>query len=128
MIRTMLLAFSTSLLLGACASAPEAPAPVPPMAAAPAVQPTVEGEPAAKAAGEIVKPSEYQPPPGFTQKLRRGQTVYCRSRASLGTRVKTEECYTQAEIAEVENAMRTRRQDIEQKGRMCPSGQMCTGG
>lgn len=137
MIRTLLLVASTSLLLGACAATPEAPPTAPPTpvaasiapAPAPAVGTVAEPEPAAQAAGEVVTPSqEYQPPPGFTKKLRRGETVYCRSRASLGTRVKSEECYTRAEIAEVEQAMRTRRQDIEQRGRMCPSGQMCTGG
>jgi hypothetical protein len=98
-------------------------------AAAPSVAASVPAaekaaEPAATAAAAAGK---YNPPPGFKTKTRKGETVYCRSRAPLGTRIKNEECFTEAQIKEVERAMATSTEDIQQRGRMCTSGFMCTG-
>jgi hypothetical protein len=70
----------------------------------------------------------YTPPPGFKSKVRKGETVYCRSRAPIGTRIKSEECFTAAEIREVERAMAISSEDTQQRGRMCNKGFMCTGG
>ena len=71
---------------------------------------------------------KYTPPPGFKTKVRKGETVYCRSRAPIGTRIKNEECFNQAEIEEVERAMSISKEDTQQRGRMCNKGFMCTGG
>jgi len=79
-------------------------------------------------ANEEAAEKAYKPPPGFKTKQRNGETKYCRNRASLGTRIKSEECFTQAEMAEVERAMREVTEDIGQRGRMCTSGRMCSGG
>lgn len=80
------------------------------------------GTAAAAAAGE------YTPPPGYKTRKKKGETVYCRKRAPLGTRLKTEECFNKAEILEVEHAMRVNRDDQAQRGRMCTTGAMCKGG
>lgn len=95
----------------------------PSQAAASPVEKAAEPAATTAAAGQ-----KYDPPPGFKTKTRKGQTVYCRSRAPLGTRIKNEECFTEAEIKEVERAMSTSTEDMQQRGRMCSTGSMCTGG
>lgn len=95
-------------------------------APAPAAEPAAE-KAAAPAATTATATEKYNPPPGFKTKTRKGETVYCRSRAPLGTRIKSEECFSEAEIKEVERAMATATEDIQQRGRMCTTGFMCTG-
>jgi len=110
------MSLSTGMVL-----ADEPAAPAAPVQAAAAEK---AANPAATTAATVEK---YNPPPGFKTKTRKGQTVYCRSRAPLGTRIKSEECFTEAEIKEVERAMATSTDDIQQRGRMCTTGMMCTG-
>lgn len=88
----------------------------------PPAAPVADAKPAVVAAK-----GDYKPPPGFKTKRRKGETVYCRSRAPVGTRIKAEECFTEAEIKEVEHAMAITSEDLQQRGRMCPSGLMCRG-
>jgi len=70
----------------------------------------------------------FVPPPGFKQRTKDGQTVYCRARAPVGTKIKNWECYSQAELTQVSESMRRSAEDLKQRGRMCDRGQMCTGG
>jgi len=120
-LATMLAALVVSLSPGAAlADEPAAAAAAP--ASAPAAEKAAEPAATTATAGE-----KYNPPPGFKTKTRKGETVYCRSRAPLGTRIKSEECFTEAQIKEVERAMATATEDIQQKGRMCTTGFMCTG-
>ena len=115
-----------ALLVGSlpCAVYAEEPAATaaPAAASAPAAEKAAEPVTTTASAGD-----KYNPPPGFKTKTRKGETVYCRSRAPLGTRIKNEECFTEAQIKEVERAMATSTEDIQQKGRMCTTGFMCTG-
>jgi len=106
--------------------AEEPAAPAATTAPAPQADPVAAETPAA-AAAKTAATETYTPPPGFKTKKRKGGTVYCRSRAPLGTRIKSEECFTEAEIKEVERAMAVSTEDIQQRGRMCTSGFMCTG-
>ena len=127
MTRLTVAAAFAALALGLSASMvraeePAAAAPAPAQAA-----PAAAGKVAEPAAMTAATGEKYSPPPGFKTKTRKGQTVYCRSRAPLGTRIKSEECFTEAEIKEVERAMATSTDDIQQRGRMCTSGFMCTG-
>ena len=98
--------------------------------AAPAAQSAqASADPASNANTSVAQSSgKYPPPPGFKTKVRKGETVYCRSRAPIGTRIKNEECFNQAEIEEVERAMSISKEDTQQRGRMCNKGFMCTGG
>ena len=129
MIRFKLLTVAALLAAVLSAQAVRAAEPTSAEAAGPAqpaqdaALPAAEAQRAAATTGE-----EYDPPPGFKTKKRKGETVYCRSRAPMGTRIKTEECFTQAEIVEVERAMRLNRDDQAQRARMCTKGAMCTGG
>ena len=120
-VLAMILAGSISF---AAQAADQAATPAPSAQAEPAAADKV-GDPAAAVAQANEK---YSPPPGFKTKVRKGETVYCRSRAPLGTRIKSEECFSEAEIKEVERAMATSSEDIQQRGRMCNKGSMCTGG
>jgi len=120
-LATMLATLVTGLTTGAGAIAAEdAAAPV-------AAETPAAAKTDAPAAATASTAEAYSPPPGFKTKTRKGQTVYCRSRAPIGTRIKSEECFTEAEIKEVERAMATSREDINQRGRMCTTGFMCTG-
>ena len=121
-LATVLTALVVSLSSGAALA--EEPAATAASAASPAPAAEKAAEPAATTATADEK---YNPPLGFKTKTRKGETVYCRSRAPLGTRIKSEECFTEAQIKEVERAMATSTEDIQQKGRMCTTGFMCTG-
>ena len=70
----------------------------------------------------------FTPPPGFKTREKDGQTVYCRARAPVGTKIRNWECYTQAEMIQVSEAMRRSNEDLKQRGRLCDRGQMCSGG
>ena len=111
-----------SLSSGAALAEEPAAAAAPAPAATPVAEKATEPAATTAAAGD-----EYNPPPGYKTKTRKGETVYCRSRAPLGTRIKSEECFTEAQIKEVERAMATSTEDIQQRGRMCTTGFMCTG-
>lgn len=126
MIRRTLAIVLAALVVGMSSGATRAEEPAAPAALAPAAAPAAEkaAEPAATTATASEK---YSPPPGFKTKTRKGETVYCRSRAPLGTRIKNEECFTEAQIKEVERAMQLSTEDTQQKGRMCTTGFMCTG-
>jgi len=118
----VLAALVVSLSSGPALAEEPAAAATPAAAAVPAAEKAAEPAATTSIAGE-----KYNPPPGFKTKTRKGETVYCRSRAPLGTRIKNEECFTEAQIKEVERAMSTATEDIQQKGRMCTTGFMCTG-
>ena len=118
------------LILGAYASWPLVPAAAAAdePAATPAAAPAVAAQPAGTPAATAAEAHEFKPPPGYKTKKRGDETVYCRSRAVLGTRLKSEECHTQGELDAVDKAMRASQEDIQQRGRMCGTGTMCTGG
>ena len=125
MTRTSLPAVLAAILAGAFSLAALAEDPAP---ADKAASPAATAAEAANAQATTAKSDErYKPPPGFKTKVRKGETVYCRSRAPLGTRIKSEECFTEAQIKEVERAMAISTEDIQQRGRMCTTGFMCTG-
>ena len=126
MIRRTLATLLAALVVGLSSGAARAEEPA--AAATPAASSATPAEKAAEpAATTAAAGQKYEPPPGFKTKTRKGETVYCRSRAPLGTRIKNEECFTEAQIKEVERAMATSTEDIQQKGRMCTTGFMCTG-
>ena len=121
-LATLLAALAVGLSSGAALADEPAATAAPPAASAPAAEKAAEPVTTTASAGD-----KYNPPPGFKTKTRKGEMVYCRSRAPLGTRIKNEECFTEAQIKEVERAMATSTEDIQQKGRMCTTGFMCTG-
>jgi hypothetical protein len=118
------------LILGAYASWPLVPsaAAADEPAAAPAAAPAVGAQPAGTPAAPVAAVHEFKPPPGYKTRKRGDETVYCRSRAVLGTRLKSEECHTQAELDAIDKAMRASQEDMQQRARMCGTGSMCTGG
>lgn len=87
---------------------------------------SVQAEEAANVEAEAEK--AFVPPPGFKERTKNGQTVYCRARAPVGTKIKNWECYSQAELTQVSESMRRSAEELKQRGRMCDRGQMCTGG
>jgi hypothetical protein len=118
--------FALLVMLGAYSASP----PVPSASAAddPAAAPAAVAAPAGTPASAVAEVHEFKPPAGYKAKTRGAETVYCISRAALGTRLKSEQCYTQAELDAVDKARRASQADTEQRGRMCAGGSMCTGG
>ena len=110
-----------------------APASVP----APAASATPESPPApsatpapvaAPAPAEVAKAEEFKPPKDYKVKTREGQTVYCRSQTTVGTRFPTEFCFTQVDLERIEKNKRSMQQDVSMRTKMCTTGSACSGG
>jgi hypothetical protein len=98
------------ILLAACGAQPTQPAAnaagVPPPTAT-AAAPTAA--PAAPAAGATVAAASAgaaaavsKPPPGFRLVKRGGQELYCRSEATIGSKLPETLCYTRDQLDEIE--------------------------
>ena len=85
-----------ALLVCACFAASAAEPPPDPEASKSAAA----AKPAARESGD------FKPPPGFRAQKRRGLTPYCRKEAELGSRFKSEKCYDEAGIKDLQRAER----------------------
>lgn len=94
----------------------ESPTPVPSAVATPAE--AAEEKPQAE--------KEFQPPSGYEQRMRRGQLVYCRQIVPAGSRIKRSECFSEAQLAAIEEAQRAFREDLRNQGLIC-ADQKCSG-
>lgn len=79
---------------------------------------TVKEEPAAEV--------KFQPPSGYEKRLRKGQEVYCRSIVPLGSRIKRTECFSEAQLAAIEEAQRAYREDMRNQSLIC-ADERCSG-
>jgi hypothetical protein len=68
----------------------------------------------------------FQPPPGYQKRLRNGQEVYCRQIVPAGSRITRTECFTEAQIASIEEAQRAYREDMRKQGAICADAR-CSG-
>jgi hypothetical protein len=102
----------------AASATPESPA-------APAATPAPV---AAAAPAEAAKAEEFKPPKDYKVKTRKGETVYCRSQTTVGTRFPTEFCFTQLDLERIEKNKRSMQQDVSMRTKMCTTGSACSGG
>jgi hypothetical protein len=102
----------------AASATPESPA-------APAATPAPV---AAAAPAEAAKAEEFKPPKDYKVKTRKGETVYCRSQTTVGTRFPTEYCFTQLDLERIEKNKRSMQQDVSMRTKMCTTGSACGGG
>ena len=102
----------------AASATPESPA-------APAATPAPV---AAAAPAEAAKAEEFKPPKDYKVKTRKGETVYCRSQTTVGTRFPTEFCFTQLDLERIEKNKRSMQQDVSMRTKMCTTGSACGGG
>jgi hypothetical protein len=75
----------------------------------------VEDAPAAKK-------QEFKPPPGFSTKKRGELVLYCKKDATIGTRFKTEKCYSEDQVRDYLLAQEENKRNIDRIQRTCGSG------
>jgi len=84
--------------------------------------------PAATAAPAAVA-AEFKPPSGWSTRVKNGETVYCRSDNSVGSRIPIQYCLTQADLKEFLWREKRGVEDVERMRlgtpTVCPSGQVC---
>jgi hypothetical protein len=71
------------------------------------------------AAAPAAADEEFKPPPGFVKKTRGKYQLYCKREAAMGTRVKTESCYTEDQVREYLLALQQTKQDADRIRNNC---------
>ena len=72
----------------------------------------------AAASGE----KEFKPPPGFKTKKRGEVVLYCMKDSTVGTRFKTEKCYSEAQMRDYIVAQQENKRDIDRVRNTCSTG------
>lgn len=79
--------------------------------------------PAAEHAAD--KKEEFKPPPGFATKKRGEVVVYCMKDSTVGTRFKTEKCYSREQLTEYLLAREDAKRDVDRIRNTCGGGTAC---
>ncbi len=82
----------------------------------------LEDTAAAKAPGEA---EEFKPPPGFKTKKQGKLVLYCKKDSTVGTRFKTEKCYSEDQVREYLLALEVQKRDIDRIRSTCASAAVC---
>ena len=69
--------------------------------------------------------SDFKPPPGYRARKRGDKLVYCKKEQMRESRLKTEKCYDQVQLRELEMLNELQRNEIDQRRRICPSPTTC---
>jgi len=83
-----------------------------------------ESKPAAAAESRAI-PIEARLPPGFKVKKRGKFTLYCRTDTPLGTRLKSETCYDEAQMRDYLVALEENKRDIDRIRSTCTNQCAC---
>ena len=67
----------------------------------------------------------FVPPPGFKTKKQGNMTLYCKKDAAVGTRFKTEKCYSEDQVREYLLALEIQKRDIDRIRSTCATGAVC---
>jgi hypothetical protein len=65
---------------------------------------------------------EFKPPPGFAIKKRGKLVLYCKRDTEIGTRFKTERCYSEDQVRDYVMAQRENKRDIDKIRSTCAAG------
>jgi hypothetical protein len=71
------------------------------------------------------KKEEFKPPPGFTSKKRGELIVYCMRDSTVGTRFKTEKCYSREQLQEYLLVREENKRNIDRIRNTCGGGPAC---
>ena len=74
---------------------------------------------------EAKSESEFKPPPGYRTRKRGDKVIYCKKEQMRESRLKTEKCYDQLQLREIEMLNELQRNEIDQRRRICPSPTTC---
>lgn len=94
-------------------------------ASAAASQPAEQPAAAADKAAAAETRQEVQVPPGFQTKKRGALTVYCTKDATVGTRFKSERCYSEDQLREYIAQREEQKQSIDRIRNTCGGGSAC---
>jgi hypothetical protein len=64
----------------------------------------------------------FKPPPGFVTKKRGKLVLYCKRDTEIGTRFKTERCYSEDQVRDYVMAQRENKRDIDKVRSTCAAG------
>jgi len=73
-------------------------------------------------AGETAGGAEFKPPPGFVTKKRGELVLYCIKDTVVGTRFKTERCFSEGQVRDYLAAQQENKRDIDRIRSTCSSG------
>lgn len=65
---------------------------------------------------------EFKPPIGFIPKKRGAVVLYCKKDTTIGTRFRTEKCYSEAQMRDYIIAQQENKRDIDRVRSTCSSG------
>ena len=68
---------------------------------------------------------EFKPPVGFQTRKRGELTLYCKREATVGTRFKTEKCYSEDQVRDYVIAQQENKRDIDKIRNTCGGGTAC---
>ncbi len=117
-MRNALIVVATALITAACADAPSSP----PVASQPTAAPIPVAAPALTSSGSVVSPELRKKAAGvgYFPRTRKGVAVFCRKDADIGTRIPTEKCIGEDQVAEVVARSVEAKENLR-KGEMCSS-------
>lgn len=87
---------------------------------------TAEPKPDTAAEPKAEKTKEFKPPLGFVTKKRGKHVLYCKRDSVVGTRFKTEKCYSEAQMRDYMIAQEENKRDIDRVRSVCSN--LCTCG
>ena len=68
---------------------------------------------------------QFKPPVGFQTRKRGELTLYCKREATVGTRFKTEKCYSEDQVRDYIIAQQENKRDIDKIRNTCGGGTAC---
>jgi hypothetical protein len=68
---------------------------------------------------------EFKPPVGFQTRKRGELTLYCKKEAAVGTRFKSEKCYSEDQVRDYIIAQQENKRDIDRIINTCGGGSAC---
>lgn len=74
------------------------------------------------AADSGTQETEFKPPLGFVAKKRGALVLYCKKDTTIGTRFKTEMCYSEAQMRDYMVAQQENKRDIDRIRNTCSTG------
>ena len=85
-----------------------------------------ESRPAAAAAATADASEEFRTPPGFVKKKRGRFVLYCKRDTTIGTRIKTENCYDEQQVRDYLLALKETKDSVDRIRNTC--GNICVCG
>lgn len=84
-------------------------------------EPAAESKPAAAVSAS----EEFVPPPGFVKKKRGSHVLYCKRDTTVGTRIKTENCYDEQQVRDYMLALKETKDSVDRIRNSCANICLC---